>query len=402
MADEWSYSAGKRASGSTPSSKVRVYERPDRDGLYLTCAWIRLPSGRPKEQALPPKTTRDQAKKLADETALERQLEIVRGIAAGVRTQTTLGQLLDRLHDSRRAERWSEKHAQDQERGKNFWLQELGKDQVVEDLTPSRVENLAGKAANRLGWSARTEQKYLKYLASAIRWGRRKARLYDSQPLMGLELPEVRSDTRDRIYTKEEARKLLKPHPEVDFRVTLAANIACDTGRRLSAIRQLQKEEDLRMAEGRLFLRFPGETDKTGHGALVPVSRTTARLVADALERKIVQKSDHLLPAGREGYDEYNDKPVGDSALIGMLHDAEETLGIEHVPYRAFHGLKRLHVTLGFEVSGGDTVLVGDVTGNVSAELLEQTYRQQDTDRIRAQVDAVREALEGEEGDDDR
>lgn len=66
---------------------------------------------------------------------------------------------------------------------------------------------------------------------------------------------------------------------------------------------------------------------------------------------------------------------------------------------RAHHALKRLHVTVGMEVSQGDTSIVGDVTGTASAELLRHTYRQQDQERITRQVDAVREALE--EGEDE-
>jgi hypothetical protein len=61
---------------------------------------------------------------------------------------------------------------------------------------------------------------------------------------------------------------------------------------------------------------------------------------------------------------------------------------------RAWHGIKRLHITLGFEAAFGDASLVGDVTGNVSAELLRNVYRQQDRKRITAQVDAVRAMIE--------
>ena len=40
--------------------------------------------------------------------------------------------------------------------------------------------------------------------------------------------------------------------------------------------------------------------------------------------------------------------------------------GIKHVTGRAYHGIKRIHVTKSMEIAHGDTELVGDLTGNVS------------------------------------
>lgn len=59
-------------------------------------------------------------------------------------------------------------------------------------------------------------------------------------------------------------------------------------------------------------------------------------------------------------------------------------------------GIKRSHVTKSMEIAHGDTELVGDLHGNVSAALLRQTYRfGQDATKI-PRVDAIREALKGE------
>lgn len=389
-----SYSTGERANERRPSSRVRVYTRPNRDGFYVECAWIRTPSGRPRTEKMPAETTRKQALHVAEEMALERKLRILKGTPFESERRISLGELTDDYHGSSRAFGWSERHKAEQERCRDFWLQELGERRVVQDLTPADVQRIAGEAARRNDWSARTEEKYLKYLTEVVRWGFKSARKYDQNPLRGVDYPKVAADTSELIYTRDEARLLLAEHEKVDWRVTLAANIACDTGRRLSAIRKLQTD-DLRMAEKRLVIHFRKATDKGRRGAQVPVSDQTARLVADALDRESVQKSDYLLPAGRVGFDEHHDKPITAGALISQLHDAEETLGIERVKGRGFHGLKRLHVTLGFEVSGGDEALVGDVTGNVSPELLRNVYRQQDTDRMTRHVDAVREELQG-------
>lgn len=401
MADEWSYTAGKRASGSRPSSKVRVYERPSREGIFMTCAWRTTGSGRPKEERLPPGTSREQAVDLADQTALERRLQIVKGEALDAEDEkTTLDELFEAYMESEQVASWtSEKHRKDQERANRMWKQELGSEVPVEELTPHEVEKAAGELARRNDWSARTQAKYMKHLHAAVRWGFRKARFYDRNPIVGIDMPESDPDTSDLVYTKEEARKLLTPHEDIDWRVTIDANVQADTGRRLSAVRQIRKEDLLMTDDGRLLIRFRSETDKAGKASVVPVSDQTARLIADALEKERVQKSEYLLPAGRLGYDEDIDKPIGAGTLIDKLHEAEDVLEIPRVENRATHALKRLHVTVGMEVSQGDTSIVGDVTGTASAELLRQVYRQQDTERITRQVDAVREALE--EGEDE-
>lgn len=394
-----SYSAGERASEKRPSSRVRIFTRSSRDGIYMECAWIRTSSGRPRTEKMPADTSRKQALRIAEEAALERKLRILKGTPFEQERRITLGELTDDYHGSKRAYDWSDRHRAEQERCRDFWLQELGERTVVQDLTPAEVQRIAGEAARRKGWSARTQEKYLKYLTELVRWGHQKARKYDTDPLRGVDYPKVTPDTSELIYSREEARKLLASHEKVDWRVTLAANIACDTGRRLSAIRRIRKD-DLRMVGERLVIHFQKESDKGRRGMQVPVSDQTARLVADALDREDVQKSEHLFPAGRVGYDEHHDKPITAGSLIEKLHKAEDALGIERVKNRGFHGLKRLHVTLGFEVSGGDEALVGDVTGNVSPELLRNVYRQQDRDRMTRHVDAVREELE--EADDGR
>jgi hypothetical protein len=65
-------------------------------------------------------------------------------------------------------------------------------------------------------------------------------------------------------------------------------------------------------------------------------------------------------------------------------------LGIQHVRGRAWHGLKRLKVTLSGEESGGDWAFLGDVTGNTSPDMLCRAYRRRSERRKIEQVDRVR------------
>lgn len=81
-------------------------------------------------------------------------------------------------------------------------------------------------------------------------------------------------------------------------------------------------------------------------------------------------------------------------SIIAALHAAEEVVGVRTVPCRGFHGAKRLHVTKGLQVAGGDATRVGDVTGNVSEPVLKTIYRQELGQMVQ-QVDGVAALLTG-------
>lgn len=115
----------------------------------------------------------------------------------------------------------------------------------------------------------------------------------------------------------------------------------------------------------RMFLHFRPEFDKRKRDQWVPVSEKTRRLIEDALARPIVVDSGWLIPEGQLDYENPWDK----------LHDAERVLGIPTVHARAYHGIKRQHITRSDEVAHGDLSLVGDVTRNRSKEVLGRIYR---------------------------
>lgn len=404
------YYAGRRASEDRPSSRVRVYRRPDvPDRIFITCAWETTESGRPVERKLSPDTDEEKARLIADLTANKREMKIKEGeIEELEREEVTLERLLDAYHDSETAEKWSEHHRKNKQTCKNFWLNTLGREFVVnrDQLTPALVEKKAGDAARRNGWSNRTEERYIGYMRAACRWAFNKARLLSENPMRGVETPEVNPDTRELVYSLEEVQKLTTPHEDVNWRVTLGSNIAYDTGRRRKALSQLgsdnvallELEGPTGEGETRLCLDFQGEHDKEDRAAWVPVSEQTAALVAEALERPEVQEGGHLFPSLSDP-----SKAMHPDVLSALLRDAEEALEIEHVHMRGWHGFKRRHVTESWDLSGGDAALVGDVTGNVDAELLRQVYRQQDRSTVTRHVDRVRGQLEAisEEGEGD-
>jgi len=247
-----------------------------------------------------------------------------------------------------------------------------------------------------IGRKTRWVRKRIKQLRAAIRWGKIEAKLYRFDPLEGTKLPDYQPETDHLIYSSEaETRLLVAPHADVDWRVTLLANIAADTGRRIGAMVSLAAEDVATDGE-RVLLHFRKEHDKSGRGAMVPVSMPTAALIIQAIENDLVSEWGWLIPEGRLDYDDPRDKPLSKPKAIVKLHKAEKALGIPYVKHRAYHGLKRRHVTTAMEVAHGDTALVGDLTGNASAELLRKVYRKANTRRTSSHVDAVRGAIEGE------
>ncbi len=389
--------AGKRASPTEPSTRVRVYERKDVSGIFMTCAWDQTVSGRPQEVKLPDGMTRETAETLAEITAAKRRERLLAGrTALGEVKSVTLGELLKRYHESSVAQDWSKIHRYDMGKGRDFWLLELDPDREVETLTTAEVEKIARDAREQASWGVRKQRKLLAYLRAATRWGCDKARLYDAYPLRGLDLPKYEPETDGLVFTNDEARLLCRGHPDADWRDVLAVNIACDTGRRITSVLSLAAEDILTDGEA-ILLRFRKEYDKGGRTGLVPVSTQTAELLADVLEEDVVAESGWLFPEGRLGYDDPRDKPRRKKSAIMGLRRLEQLVGVQSIERRAFHGLKRTHVTAAMEVSQGDTALVGDITGNLSAELLRRVYRRANKGRSREHVERIRRAIEGDQ-----
>ena len=387
-----------------------MFERADSPGrIYLERYWI---TGQGRVRLLADGTTRAAAEVLATKTASKREELLLRGRDAfGDQKEMTLFVLYERYHASTQSKKWGIRHRREQDRCRDFWKMEL-RDLPVrpEILTHELVEGKAQDAAERAGWSDRTHEKYLKYLMAATRWGKRKGRCYRVDPLDGLDLPEVISNTSKLTYAPEDARKLLEPHERIDWRVTLAFAITVATGRRISSILHLWagmedhvKESDVAVltvpvrdpATGEtrelesMFLHFRAEHDKGGRDEWVPVPDRVRSLIEEAVEREPVWESGWLLPEGRLEYRDKRHKPMDATSIIDNLHNAEDVLGIERVRGRGYHGGKRLHVTMGMELAGGDATIVGDVTGNASEHVIKTIYRQKDLGRMVLQVDGV-------------
>jgi integrase len=322
----------------------------------------------------------------------------------------TLSHLLTKYHDSRKAGTWSSGHKRDQERARKFWLEAFGDDRPCHAITADEIETVAQARASQDGWTVRTHRKYLKYLRAAGRFGRRKAGLFPDlnvDPWASVDLPtegqaprERPVDSAEMVYAPEQVAKLCRTDPGVDWRVTLAANIAADTDRRIGSIRFL-RTADVTVQPGRVWLTFAGASDKGRKASEVPVTADTFNLVLQALERPEVQAHGWLLPGGREGKLRGSSAHwggfdiTGSAGPIRKLHDAEDKLGIPRVKGRAYHGLKRAHVSASYEEAGGDETKVQRLTGNSSASVLRKHYRKHETGATEAHQDRIRARFSG-------
>lgn len=325
-------------------SRVRAFEH--RRGIYYI-EWYE--DGRRVRERVSP-STQQAARQRAEEKAAE--FEEGRGFTL------TLGRLLAAFHQ---ANKWSKEHRRHYETYRQFWLDRLGYDWEVNGrtLTPALVEQHVLTAGEERGWQGRTVETHAKYLRAAVRWAYRKARLIDRDLLDGITYPKY--DSAGEAYTVEELNAISRVATQVDARFAGVWEILRDTGRRLNAVRLL-KWEHLDLNSG--TIRFPADTDKARKRAVAFLDQETVRIletVRDGIGNPWVFPGKHC--------------PVGAGTLTRMLREAERRAEVEYIRGRGFHAVKRRVVT---ELMRGGMSAdeVGQVTGNVEARVLYQTYQQ--------------------------
>ena len=330
---------------------MRVYERSVSPVLYIEWHW----RGRRVQRSLKtetghPVTDKQLAKDIAHEVA--RKLKADHNQAArlrvlGVTGQRTLGELLTRLHAVR-----SWRDAAGQERFRRFWLEELGKDTPIAEVSPAMVE-----AAGDPAWSARTLRHYRSYLVAAYNFAEHKLKwIGPAENLSAVDMPSVRSKA--RAYTLAEVRKLLPALEGVDVRAGWIGHVAWQTGRRLGAIRKVRKEH-VTLADDHALVHFPAETDKAGRESEAPI-------VGRALDltRLLMEKPGAYVLGARP--------PRKELCIKGWLPKAEEAAGIAHIPGRGYHAIKRRYATETHGMAGRDKQAATRET------TLQDKYRQDD------------------------
>jgi integrase len=339
----WRFSVGTKG-----VNRVTVYER--RHGASIYIEWAD-DEGR-HQQALKsrlghPVTDRELAKRIAKKVSEEQEKKRNRQaeeVAFGYSPSRTLGDLLDRLHLGK-ARKWSKKYATDQARFKEFWLGKLGRDRLLDRITPDLVERTV-EAAGEGRWSQRTRLAYLRYIVDAFYYGQHKLKWFgEDRNLSGVDFPEP--DTTSRAYTSDEVARLLPALRKVDLRAAFVGEVAWQTGRRLNAIRSLTTDALLvhDANNDRVgVLSFPGGTDKSRRSGQVALVGAALEIAEELRTKPAVKASGLFVPGGKlEG--KGTGAPCHDRFLIEWLHEAEKLVGITPMEGRAYHGIKRRFAT---------------------------------------------------------
>jgi integrase len=329
MAKLWSYATGHRG-----LNRVRVYERRNLD----TSLYIEWREGDKRVQqslaSLVGKAVTDKhlAMQIADEVARAREHLSNRKAREAVfgrpKETHTIGALFDALW-ARKSEGWSVGYLRNVRAIRRFWENQLGLDRACDSVSAAEVEDIAAKGAKAFGWSSATHHRYLALLVEAYEFARSKLKWWGEEgTLSAVDFPKIR--TTSRAYTDDEVVRLLKALRKIDVRAWAAGEIAYATGRRIGAIRTLTRDA-VHRTNGLTILRFPAETDKARRSGL---SVLTVQAV-EAVDAALALGSEYLLPSDdRTGAIPFN-------ALLEMLRQAEQAVGIKAVKGRAWHGIKR-------------------------------------------------------------
>ncbi len=222
----------------------------------------------------------------------------------------------------------------------------LGKDRDIATLTPEDVERyrqarvrgeVSGKRVR-----ARAVAADLSTLRAALNWATRQRNgqgqpLLDRNPLYGVKFPREKNPKRP-VETYDRYVKLMEVAGEVDWRLPLALTLAESTGRRLSSILHLRREDvDLdRIPHG--WVRFDAAFDKTGHEAWVPLTDYARRVLRDHV-KQLPDGTEWLFPS------RLTSQPVDRSTMDHRLRKAYEQAELQSPPGGLWHAWRRKWAT---------------------------------------------------------
>ncbi|MDY3811009.1 site-specific integrase [Desulfovibrio porci] len=172
------------------------------------------------------------------------------------------------------------------------------------ELAAKRPAELANADLDRLkkelygrGLSDQTVRHVLSLIRRLIRWGAKNAL---SAPPAGLffELPQV-DNQKTECLTEEQLQALIKALDEdPDQEAAAIMRLALYTGIRRSALLALEWR-DVDMERGMLTLR--GESAKSGHTSIIPLSEAARKVLKDLQGNPYRPESELIFPSGRTG-----------------------------------------------------------------------------------------------------
>jgi len=227
----------------------------------------------------------------------EREAEILQR-ALGERAPMDVRNLLNRYHAHHiKKEAWGKQHIVDQTRYRSLWLEQSeaapGSPVPFDRLTPAMVEELALEQVGKRGWKSRSHRCRLQYLKSAFSQAMDYDRTIESNPVAKGRLPSLDTGAPRRSYSAKDALLLATPHPDMDWRLTLSANLIVYHGRRIRSITRIgarypgfPPESNINFAdEGVILIRYHGKSDKGNQNTWLPVIEGTQRLTEAVCDR---------------------------------------------------------------------------------------------------------------------
>jgi integrase len=211
-----------------------------------------------------------------------------------------------------------------------------------EDIERYRQARVRGEVSGkRVG--ARAVAADLVSLQTMLNWATsqrtvRNEPLLDRNPLRGVKLPREKNPKRP-VESYDRYVKLMKVAGDVDWRLPLALTLAESTGRRLSSILNLRREDlDLdRLTHG--WLKFDAVFDKIGREAWVPLAEYSRRVLRAHL-KQLPEDSEWLFPSEAK-----REQSVDRSTMDKRLRKAYKRVELETPDGGLWHAWRRKWAT---------------------------------------------------------
>ncbi len=388
----WTYSAGSRP------HTVTVYERGGRlharawdPTLGTKGGWRRRSLGH---------NDRAQAKSYA----LEQAAKLRKGSAEITQGVVKLGQVID-LYLLHRSPRKTQTEQDADKRKAEMWKRLLGGDtdpytialasweRFIDLRTSGAIDSYgrpvqpAYRRAVRTGCVSQ-DLKWLTWVLNwAVKWRTAQGQyLMRENPVRGFDVP-VEKNPRRPVATEDRYQATRAKTDQVTMKVrwhgapktvrshlSEILDIVSGTGRRLSAVLQLQYE-DLQLSEGpHGAIRWPADTDKTGRETIVPIGPDVRAAIDRVLRVRPGIGKAYLFPAPGDMA-----KPVSRRLAASWLERAEKLAGLEKLNGSLWHAYRRRWATARKHLPDADVAAAG---GWANPNTLRLVYQQADADTM--------------------
>ena len=402
---KWTFSAGSRP------HTVTIFER---DGNLHARAWDPTLRGTGGFRC---RSLKHNDRARAETYALEQAAKLKRGTAEITQGIVRLGHVID-LYLVHRSPRKGQREQEADRRRGDMWKRFLGIDTDPHKISLASWERfidlrLSGaidarakpvQAKDRRTVRTRSINQDLKWLGWVLNWAAKWRTpqghyLMRENPVRGYDVPTEKNPRRP-VATEDRYEATRAKTDEVTMEVrwhgksktvrsylSEVLDIVSGTGRRLSAVLQLQYE-NLQLQDGpHGAIRWPAATDKTGRETLVPISPVVRAALDRVLRERPGIGQAPLFPAPGDPT-----KPVTRHLADKWLRKAEKLAGLEKLDGSLFHAYRRKWATERKNLPDADVAAAGGWTNPNTLRLVYQQADQETMLRVVLQGDTLREA----------